>query len=111
MRLDPRSPAMPGYYDALAIAYFSMKKYREAADEADHAYEADTSNPDGLFYSAAANALLGNMDVARTKLEDARKLDPKRSIGEMRKSVRAKEPNGVDLANRYIDGLQKAGLP
>ncbi len=111
IRLDPRNPGIASNYQAMALAYFALKQYSDVVEQADHAYAANPNNAEVLFLSAAADALLGKEDEGRSKLAEARKLDPERTLGGLRRNIRAKEPSNIELTNRFIDGLRRAGLP
>jgi tetratricopeptide (TPR) repeat protein len=103
MRLSPRDPIIdiwhvlwadaelgPGHFDA------AIEQYWKAIDAGFHTY---------IPYAnlAAACALAGRMDEARSALAEARRLNPRLNV----KWLIAHAPN----VPRLFDGVRKAGLP
>jgi hypothetical protein len=58
--------------------------------------------------SAAADALAGNLDEARTTMTRMRQLDPAMRLSSLRTYLPYRRPQDVD---RLIEGLRLAGLP
>jgi len=103
MRLSPRDPLIGVLHvhsgDAeLGLGHFdaAIREYHNAADSG--------YRPFFLYNDlAAAYALEGKMDEAKTALAEARRLNPKLTV----KSLQSVAPNIPAL----FDGLRKAGLP
>jgi adenylate cyclase len=102
MRLSPRDPRMGPWHDYMAWAEAGLGHYDAAIEEANKAIDAGYK----VFYPyldlAAAHALKGEIDEAKTALTEARRLNPKLS---------AKWLMGHAYRQETIDALRKAGLP
>jgi adenylate cyclase len=102
MRLSPRDPRMGPWHDYMAWAEAGLGHYDAAIEEANEAIDAGYK----VFYPyldlAAAHAIKGEMDEAKTALTEARRLNPKLSI---------KWLMGHAYGQPTIDALRKAGLP
>ena len=102
MRLSPRDPRMGPWHDYMAWAEAGLGHYDAAIEEANEAIDAGYK----VFYPyldlAAAHAIKGEMDEAKTALAEARRLNPKLSI---------KWLMGHAYGQPTIDALRKAGLP
>ena len=57
---------------------------------------------------AAAHANLGNMDEARTAVEEALKEKPDLTLTYLKETLPTKHEGGLEP---YLSGLRKAGLP
>ena len=103
MRLSPRDPYI-GLWDVflgraeLGLGHFdaALNEYRNAIDSGFRTFYAYAD-------LAAAYALEGKMDEARTALAEARRLNPKLTV----KWLQSGTPNEPTL----FEGLRKAGLP
>ncbi len=102
MRLSPRDPRKGLWYDYLGLAEFAQGHYDAAIDEYHKAL--DTGYRATLLYLrlAAALALEGKMEEAKTALAGARRLNPKLTV----KWLMDREAN---LPTEF-EGLRKAGL-
>ena len=89
---------------ATAHAHFFAGRYDEAASWAAMAVDARTA----LYVAAAANALAGHLEEARTAVARLRQRDPALRISALRDALGPYRPE--DLA-KYEAGLRKAGLP
>ena len=102
MRLSPRDPRMGPWHDYMAWAEAGLGHYDAAIEEANEAIDAGYK----VFYPyldlAAAHAIKGEIDEAKTALTEARRLNPKLSI---------KWLMGHAYGQPTIDALRKAGLP
>jgi adenylate cyclase len=102
MRLSPRDPRMGPWHDYMAWAEAGLGHYDAAIEEANEAIDAGYK----VFYPyldlAAAHAIKGEIDEAKTALAEARRLNPKLSI---------KWLMGHAYGQPTIDALRKAGLP
>lgn len=103
MRLSPRDPKIGAWHEGLGFAKFGLGHYAAAIDEYHKALDAGFR----IYYVytelAAALALEGKMEEAKTAVAEARRLNPKASV----KDAIAKAPDVPPL----FDGLRKAGLP
>ena len=102
MRLSPRDPRMGPWHDYMAWAEAGLGHYDAAIEEANEAIDAGYK----VFYPyldlAAAHAIKGEIDEAKTAVTEARRLNPKLSI---------KWLMGHAYGQPTIDALRKAGLP
>ena len=106
MRLSPRDPRMGPWHDYMAWAEAGLGHYDAAIEEANEAIDAGYK----VFYPyldlAAAHAIKGEIDEAKTALTEARRLNPKLSVKWM---VESKSyPN---YWQPWYDALRKVGLP
>jgi tetratricopeptide (TPR) repeat protein len=103
MRLSPRDPLTGVFHVNLGDAELSLGHFDAAIDEYRNA--TDSGFRPFVTYSnlAAAYALEGKMDEAKTALAEARRLNPKLTV----KWMIAHTPN-LPLV---FEGLRKAGLP
>ncbi len=103
MHLSPRDPALSQWHNFLADAELGLGNLNAAIEEASKAIDGGYR----VFYAylnlAAAHALKGDMDEARTSLTEARRLNPKLSIKWLIERKPVLEPS--------FDSLRKAGLP
>jgi adenylate cyclase len=103
MRLSPRDPRMGLWLDYMADAELGLGHFDAAIEEANKAIDAGYK----VFYPylklAAAHALKGDIDEAKTALAEARRLYPTLSVKWLmgRKS----------MLQPWFDALRKAGLP
>jgi adenylate cyclase len=102
MRLSPRDPVMGLWRASLAEAELGLGHFDAAIDQLHQAIDAGyrTSFPYRML--AAAYALDGKMDDAKTALAEALRFSPKLTV----KSVARTNPNPV-----VLEGLRRAGLP
>jgi adenylate cyclase len=102
MRLSPRDPVMGLWRASLAEAELGLGHFDAAINQLHQAIDAGyrTSFPYRML--AAAYALEGKTDDAKTALAEALRFSPKLTV----KSVARTNPNPV-----VLDGLRKAGLP
>ena len=103
MRLSPRDPRLSQWHNFLADAELGLGHLDAAIDDANKAIDAGYR----VFYSylnlAAARALKGDIDQAKTALAEARRLNPKLSV----KWLTERKP----VLQPAFDALRKAGLP
>jgi TolB-like protein len=103
MRLSPRDPRIGFYHMALDQGEIGLGHYEAAIDEAHRAIDAGFRNYIPYADLAAAYALAGRMEEAKTALAEARRLNPNLTV----KWLTAHAPNLPAL----FDGLRRAGLP
>ena len=75
MRLSPVDPQRPGMQAAIAAAHFVAGRFDVSASLARSAMLEQPNNFLATIVAAAANAMTGNLDVARSAMAQARKLD------------------------------------
>ncbi len=105
MRLSPRDPRIDFWHFLLGVAEFGQGHYDASIDEYHKALDAGFRIPPTYFRLAAALALVGKMDEAKTALAEARRLNPNLTV----KWVIALPP--APPIAPLIEGLRKAGLP
>ena len=103
MRLSPRDPFIGLFHVQLGDAELGLGHFDAAIDE----YHNATNSGFRPFFAytnlAAAYALEGKMDEAKTALAEARRLNPKITV----KWMIAHTP----ISRPVFEGLRKAGLP
>jgi adenylate cyclase len=103
MRLSPRDPSTGRYYNYLFAAELGLMHFDAGIDEGNRAIDAGYRTFQVYTYLAAAYALKGDMEAAKTALAEARRLNPKLNV----KSMAERYANIPAVA----EGLRKAGLP
>jgi tetratricopeptide (TPR) repeat protein len=103
MRLSPRDPSIGLYRIWLGGAELGLGDFDAAIGEYQKAVDAGFRPFFVYNHLAAAYALEGKMDEAKTALAEARRLNPKLTV----KWVQSVAPNIPAL----FEGLRKAGLP
>jgi adenylate cyclase len=103
MRLSPRDPRMATWLFYIGDAELEQGHYDAAIDELHKAIETGFRPYIPYAALAAAYALAGKMDEAKSALGEARRLNPSLTV----KWAIAHSPN---LPNQF-DGVRKAGLP
>ena len=103
MRLSPRDPALSSWHNFLADAELGLGNLNAAIEEANEAIDGGYR----VFYPylnlAAAHALKGDIEEAKTALAEARRLNPKLSIRWLVERKPVLQP--------AFESLRKAGLP
>jgi tetratricopeptide (TPR) repeat protein len=103
MRLSPRDPRLSQWHNFLADAELGLGHLDAAIDDANKAIDTGYR----VFYSylnlAAARALKGDIDQAKTALAKARRHNPKLSV----KWLTERKP----VLQPAFEALRKAGLP
>jgi adenylate cyclase len=102
MRLSPRDPTMGLWRTNLADAEMGLGHFDAAIEQIRQAIDAGYRSSYPYRELAAAYALAGKADEAKTALAEALRLTPKITI----KSVARTNPLPIAL-----EGLRKAGLP
>jgi TolB-like protein/Flp pilus assembly protein TadD len=108
MRLSPRDPFLAFWYTAWALAAFSAERYEDAVEWAKKTIEEKPRHPGAYRLLAAFYAQLGQIEEAKVALEELLRLMPGITVTATRQQVPWKNPHD---AQRYLDGLRKAGLP
>ncbi len=108
LRLSPRDPGVHWIYHSLALAYFGSGKYNEAVTWARRAVLQRPEFTFGLRTLAASLSQSGRTDEARNVLARAMALEPDFTLAGGRRVLLTAHPA---FAERYMEGLHKAGLP
>jgi len=108
VRLSPRDPFLAFWYSARSLAAFSAARYKEAVEWSKNTVEEKSRYPGGYRLLAASHAQLGEIEQAKVALEEMLRQMPGLTITATRQQVPWKKRND---AERYLDGLRKAGLP
>jgi adenylate cyclase len=103
VRLSPRDPRMGQWHDRMAEAELGLGNLDAAIEEANKAIDAGYRAFFTYLRLAAAYALKGDIDEAKTALTEARGLNPKLSV----KWLSERAPYWP----QWFDALRKAGLP
>ena len=105
MRLNPHYPER--YVYNLGRAYFQIGRYREAIPSLTEALIKNPNFPPVLYYMAASYGQLGELELAREKVEEIKRLRPnfRSEIGNEKGLYKYER----DL-ERLDEGLRKAGL-
>ena len=104
MRLSPRDPRMGPWHDYMAGAELGLGHFDAAIEEDNKAIDAGYKVFWPYLNLAAAHALKGDIDEAKTALTEARRLNPKLSVKWLMGTKFILRPS-------WIDALRKAGLP
>jgi len=104
IRLSPLDPLIADLQAATAHAHFFAGRYDEAASWAAMAVDARVA----AYVAAAANALAGHLEEARTAVTQLCQRDPALRVSALRDALGPYRPE--DLA-KYEAGLRMAGLP
>jgi TolB-like protein/class 3 adenylate cyclase len=107
MRLSPRDPRIGIWQSFLGSAEFGQGHYDASIEEDHKSRDAGFHTPVTHFRPAAALALEGKMEEAKTALAEARRLYPNLTV----KSVTALPGVPSPTAPLVHEGLRKAGLP
>ena len=107
LRLSPRDPGVHWTYHGLALAHFASGNYGEAVTWARRAVSHHPEFTFGLRTLATSLAQAGQTDEARKVLARAMAQDPDFTLAGGRRVLLTALPA---FAERYMDGLRKAGL-
>ncbi len=106
MRRNPHNTFF--YYWVLGQSYFHLERYEEAAAQFERVLESNPQFLRGHRLLAATYGQMGRIEDAEWEAQEALTLLPGLTLGQRREIVPYKERAD---ANRYIEGLRKAGLP
>jgi TolB-like protein/Flp pilus assembly protein TadD len=107
IRLSPVDPQRPGIQAGIAAAHLGAGRFDIAAAIAKAAILEQPNNFIAMLVSAAANAMAGNLDVARTATGRACELDPNLRLHKIKDRLPFRQP---DLLLRLEGALRRAGL-
>ena len=108
MRLSPLDAEMFRVQTGIAMAHLSAGRFEEACTWAEKAFRDVPHFVMSAAVIASSCALSGRMDDARRAAGDLLKLDPKLSATTLRGRLPFRR---AEDANRFAEGLGKAGLP
>jgi adenylate cyclase len=103
MRLSPRDPNMGIWQVQLGDVEIGAGHTETAIGEYQKAFDAGYRGPSVYLGLAAAHALEGKMDEAKSALAEARRINPRLTLKWYREHM-------MELPNR-LEGLRKAGVP
>jgi adenylate cyclase len=107
MRLDPfYAPLAPGF---LGLAYYMLKQYSQALLLLQECVSRMPNSRPGHCLLPATYAQLGNTEKARAEVAEVLRIEPKYTIEGTQ--ARLSGFKRTEDAERYFDGLRKAGLP
>jgi tetratricopeptide (TPR) repeat protein len=104
MRLSPRDPHIGEWHVGLGNVELGFGHFDAAIEEFHKADDTACCGPTAPFSLAAAYALQGKMDEAKSALAEARRLDPRITIKWLTEIYTPGPPP-------VYEGLRKAGLP
>jgi thioredoxin-like negative regulator of GroEL len=108
MRLNPKDPMIWVPFHGTAMAHFAAGRYAEAADWAQRSLR---RRPDGSIAPlifAASLSQLDRLEEARAALGTAYEGRRTPALSAVRRNVEFAAPA---VAERFLDGLRRAGLP
>jgi len=103
-RLSPRDPAVGAWHQVLALVEIGLGHIDAAIEAGNKATDEGNRSATPYFHLAAAYALKGDMDEARTALAEARRVGPTLCSVKRLQAIWFNYPP-------YYDALRKAGLP
>ncbi len=107
MRLDPKDPNMWATRSYMAIAHFAAGRYDDAVEWVRRALEQRPDFPVACGVLAASLAHLDRLHEARTAFTELLRVQPGFSASTVDLLLSSADP---DVAERFVDGLHKAGL-
>ena len=107
IRLSPVDPQRPGIQAAIAAAHFGAGRFEYASAIAKAALLEQPNNFIAILVAAAANAMSGNLDVARGSMRRACELDPNLRLQKIKDRLPFKQP---ELLLQWENALREAGL-
>ena len=108
MQLSPKDPKLPFYLATIGYLHFIEKRYDEARLWAEKAVHENPNYPGGYRPLASAHGMLGNLVAARAAYEQFDRLAPGMTIAAC---VQAVPFAYEDDADRFAEGLRRAGMP
>jgi TolB-like protein/class 3 adenylate cyclase len=108
MRLNPLDPLIFGMQNGTAAAHFLAGRYDEASSWAEKALREHSNYLPAMRMAAASHALAGRIAEAQKGMARMRQIDPELRGSNLTDVVPFRGPE--DFA-RYVEGLQRAGLP
>jgi TolB-like protein/Tfp pilus assembly protein PilF len=110
-RLSPRDPLRAGWHTWIGVAYMMLGNDRKALEQSKRSVAANPKSAGAFTLQAAALALLGREDEARTALATRLQIGPPTTITVIKEGSPSDYPEYSRLMERYYEGLRQAGLP
>jgi TolB-like protein/class 3 adenylate cyclase/Flp pilus assembly protein TadD len=113
LRLSPRDTQAYVWMNIAGQAKLHLGGYEQAVTWFRRSIEANRNFPAANFYLAAALALLGRFDEARSAVKAGLALNPTYTISRARaaRTARSDDPTFLAQLEPIFDGLRKAGVP
>ena len=111
LRLSPRDLSVYQWMFFLGVAKVHLGTEAEAVEWLRRSIEANRSFPPGHFNLAAALALLGELDEARSAVKSGLALNPTLTLRRLRLHAPSDNPTFLTARERILEGLRLAGLP
>lgn len=109
--ISPKDPRSGSAYYAAAHAHTLLGNDMEAARFSRRALGEGFKTHFGYSYLVAALAHLGRQEEAQAALAEMRLAYPNITVTRIYDNRRSDEPTYLEMWQRYIDGLRRAGLP
>jgi adenylate cyclase len=111
-RLSPRDPLRAGWHTWVGVAHMMLGDDRKALEQSKRSAAANPQSAGAFTLQAAALALLGREEEARTALAVRQQLGPPGlTISAIKAGAPSDYPEYSRLMERYYEGLRQAGLP
>jgi tetratricopeptide (TPR) repeat protein len=107
LRLNPRDPLSAVYFGAAAGAQYIKHNYKEAVRLAREAVRQRPDFPASYRILTAAAGMAGEAEIAKTSLQELRRVQPDLSLEWIKKRVPFRDETG---RQHYMEGLRRAGL-
>jgi tetratricopeptide (TPR) repeat protein len=113
LRLSPRDSMAYTWMTDVGSAKNHLGSYEQAVGWFRRAIEANRNYPVAHFHLAAALALLGRLDEARSAVKAGLALNPTYAISRDRtaRTARSDDPKYLTQLEAIFDGMRKAGVP
>jgi TolB-like protein/class 3 adenylate cyclase len=111
IQLSPRDPQLALWYYQLALTYIHEQRYDEAVEWGRRGVQVNPNLRYTYRILAAALALSGRIDEAKTVAADMLRRYPKETIGAFRKRESWADANYRAGRDREIAGMRLAGIP
>jgi TolB-like protein/Tfp pilus assembly protein PilF len=111
LRLSPRDEGIPRWMNWVGVAKLHLGADAEAAEWLHRGLKANTNFPIAHFLLAAALALLGKLDEARTAVKAGLALDPTFTIRRFKAYPYGGNPDFRAGGRRIVRGMHLAGVP
>jgi tetratricopeptide (TPR) repeat protein len=111
LRLSPRDSASSYWLLFVGVSKMLLGRYEEAAAWLRRSIESNRNNPMSHFQLAAALALLGRVDDAKTAARGGLALNPQFTIARYERALPYLDSAYIAGRQATIEGLRKAGLP
>ncbi len=113
LRLSPRDTLAYAWFNVAGLAKLHLGSHEQAVAWLRRAVEANRNYPAANFHLAAALALLGRVDEARSAVKAGLALDPTFTISRARaaRTARSDDPTYLAQLELVLEGMRKAGVP